>query len=77
MCRCKCAWWMVLEWNVFEDGECSIGFDLYPSQHQKGLLLHVHGGGGAYQEVCVINVQCVKWLFSHFSLKSVWLPAFL
>ena len=30
-----------------------------------------------YQEVCVINVQCVKWLFLHFSLKSVWLPAFL
>ena len=28
---------------MFED-VCSIGFDLYSSQHQKGL--HVHGGGG-------------------------------
>ena len=36
---------MVLKWNVFED-VCSIhvGFDLYSSQHQKGLRLHVHGG---------------------------------
>ncbi len=36
---------MVLEWNVFED-VCSIGFDLYSSQHQEGLRQHVHGGGG-------------------------------
>ena len=36
---------MVLKWNVFED-VCSIGFDLYSSQHQEGLRLHVHGGGG-------------------------------
>ena len=35
MCRCKCAWWMVLEWNAFV--VCSIGFDLYSSQHQEGL----------------------------------------
>ena len=25
---------------------CSIGFNLYSSQHQEGLRLHVHGGGG-------------------------------
>ena len=25
---------------------CSIGFDLYPSQHEEGLRLHVHGGKG-------------------------------
>ena len=35
---------MVLGWNVFEDDAHSIGFDLYPSQHQEGLHLHVHGG---------------------------------
>ena len=23
MCKCKCVWWMVLEWNVFEDVVCS------------------------------------------------------
>ena len=23
MYRCKCTWWTVLEWNVFEDGVCS------------------------------------------------------
>ena len=46
MCRCKCVWWMVLERNMFEDGACIIDFDLYPSQHQEGLQLHVHGGGG-------------------------------
>ena len=44
MCRCKCTWWMVLEWNVFEDRACSIGFDLYYHQHQGGLLLHVQRG---------------------------------
>ncbi len=27
---------VVLEWNVFEDGVCSIGFDLYSSQYQHG-----------------------------------------
>ena len=31
MCRCKCAWSMVSAWNVFEDGVCSIVFDLYSS----------------------------------------------
>ena len=31
---------------MFEDGACSIVFDLYPSQHQEGLRLHVHGRGG-------------------------------
>ncbi len=25
---------------------CSIGFDLYPSGHQEGLSLHVHGAKG-------------------------------
>ena len=25
---------------------CSIGFDLYSSQHQEDLRLHAHGGGG-------------------------------
>ncbi len=25
---------------------CSIGFNLYSSQHQEGLRLHVQGGGG-------------------------------
>ena len=46
MCRCKCVWWMVLEWNVFEDVVRSMGFDLYSSQHQEDLRLHVHGEGG-------------------------------
>ena len=35
---------------MFEDGACSIGFDLYPSQHLEGLCLHVHGGGGVRGE---------------------------
>ena len=26
MCRCKCKWWMMLEWNAFEDGAGSIMF---------------------------------------------------
>ena len=39
MCRCKCAWWMMLEWNVFADGACSIGFDLYPSHAALGVFL--------------------------------------
>ena len=30
---------------MFED-VCSIGFDLYSSQHQEDLRLHAHGGGG-------------------------------
>ena len=29
---------------------CSIGFDFYPSQHQEGLRLHVHGGKGLCQD---------------------------
>ena len=32
----------MVEWNVFEDIACSIGFNLFSSQHQKGLRLHVH-----------------------------------
>ena len=35
---------MVLGWNVIEDDARSIGFDLYPSQHQEGLPLQVHRG---------------------------------
>ena len=44
MCRCKCVWWMVLEWNVFEDVVCSTDFNLYSSRHQEGLCLYVYGG---------------------------------
>ena len=22
--KCKCAWWMVLEWKAFENGACSM-----------------------------------------------------
>ena len=40
MCKCECVWWMVLEWNVFEDVVCSRDFNLYSSQHQEGLCLH-------------------------------------
>ncbi len=36
-------WWMVLEWNVFEDVVCSKDFNLYSSRHQEGLCLHVGG----------------------------------
>ena len=35
-----------LVWNMFDDGACIIGFDLYSSQHQKDIRLHVHWGGG-------------------------------
>ena len=45
MCSCKCVWWMVLEWNVFEDVVYSMGYNLYSSQHQESLRLHVHGVG--------------------------------
>ena len=46
MCRCKCVWWMVLEWNMFEDVvcTCSRDFNLYSSRHQEGLCLHVYRG---------------------------------
>ena len=44
MCRSKCAGWMVLEWNAFV--VCSIGFDLYSSQHLEGLRLHMHEVSG-------------------------------
>ena len=40
-----CVWWMVLEWNVFEDVVCSRDFNLYSSRHQEGLCLHVYEGG--------------------------------
>ena len=52
MCWCKYVGvGKVLGWNVFEDDACSIGFDLYPSQHQEGLRLHVHGGKGVFVRV--------------------------
>ena len=50
MCRCKCVWWMVLEWNVFEDVVCSRDFNLYSSRHQEGLCLHVY----TLHAVCLI-----------------------
>ena len=31
---------------MFEDGVCSIGFDLYSHQHQEGLRRRGGGGGG-------------------------------
>ena len=31
MCRCKCVWWIVLEWNVFEDVVCSSIDNIYGS----------------------------------------------
>ena len=49
MCRSKCAWWMVLEWNVFV--ACSIGFDLYSTQHQEGLRLHMHEVSGSAMSI--------------------------
>ena len=45
---------MVLGWNVFEEDACSIGLDLYPSQHQEGLRLHVHGGKGLFVRVSYV-----------------------
>ena len=44
MCKCKCVWWMVLEWNTFEDVVCSRDFNLYSSRHQEGLCMHAYGG---------------------------------
>ena len=49
---------MVLKWNVFED-VCSIGFDLYSSQNQEGLRLHVHGGGGGRRGRSLVKVSYV------------------
>ena len=40
---------------MFKD-VCSIGFDLYSNQHQEGLRLHVHGGGGGRSLVKVSYV---------------------
>ena len=34
---CRCAWWMVLEWNVFADVACSIGFELYYNRISKAF----------------------------------------
>ena len=53
---------MVLKWNVFED-VCSIhvGFNLYSSQHQKGLRLHVHGGGGGGGGEVSCQGQLCNW----------------
>ena len=57
MCRCKCVWCMVFEWNVFEDVVCSRDFNLYSSRHQEGLCLHVYGGGGGGGGM-VLCMQC-------------------
>ena len=54
MCMCKCAWWVVLKWNVFENVACSIRFVLYFSQHQEGLRLHVHGVSGSDSAMFII-----------------------
>ena len=37
---------------------CSIGFNLYSSQHQEGLRLHVHGGGGGGRKVSCQGQLC-------------------
>ena len=39
---------------MFEDGACSIGFDLYPSQHLEGLCLHAcaWGRGSEGEDLC-------------------------
>ena len=50
-----CGAGMVLEWNVFEDDSRSIGFDFYPSQHQEGLRLHVHGEKSLFVRVSYVT----------------------
>ena len=48
-------WWMV--WNgacLRISGACSIGFDLYSSQHQEGLRLNMHGKGRSLVRVSSI-----------------------
>ena len=40
------------------DGVCSIGFNLYFSQHQEGLHLHMHRGKGSCQgQLCNWHVR--------------------
>ena len=52
-----CGAGMVLGWNVFEDDArtCCIGFNLYPSQHQEDLRLHVHGWKGLFVRVSYVT----------------------
>ena len=49
MCSCKCAWWMVMKGIVFV--ACSIGFNLYSSQHLEGLCLHTHEVTGSAMSI--------------------------
>ena len=42
MCRCKCAWWMVLKL----DEKCLRTVHSSQHQHQEDLRLHVHGEDG-------------------------------
>ena len=58
MCTCKCVWWMVLEWNVFEDGACSIGFDLYSSQHRRKAFANMCMGRGEGRK-CLVRVSSI------------------
>ena len=71
MCRCKCVWWMVLEWNVFEDVVCSRDFNLYSSRHQEGLCLHVYGGDGTLYAVFLIIYGPRWYTQNRQSIKAV------
>ena len=56
--KCKYVWWTVLEWNVFENGACSIIFDL-PPQSASGrpfVCMCMRGGGGGEISVRVSSV---------------------
>ena len=46
--------------NVFEDVVCSIDLDLYSSQHQEGLCLHVYWGGWYFACRMPNNLRCIK-----------------
>ena len=63
MCRSKCAWWMVLEWNAFV--VCSIGFDLYSSQHQEGPCLHTHEVSGSAMSIFFQSHPYIYGVVSH------------
>ena len=45
MCKCKCVWWMVLGWNLFEDGACCIDFDCTPVSIRKAFARMCMGEG--------------------------------
>ena len=53
MCRFKCVWWMVLEWNVFEDVVCDRDLDLYVFQSASGRPLPACVLGG--MALCMQN----------------------